>query len=347
MQHSSSLPGSAENQSLLLGVSLIIMGCASSAIGLAMMKRSTDVESALPLHLRWRWMIGFFNLAIFATVLNLISFGLLPLALISPFAGLTMVFSILLAATGLLHASERISYEQCRGCAIVLTGLTVVSLYGPHASGQGADTIAALLALFTAPPFVVFASVTVSTVAAYLWVLYAPSAAHFRPEPSSFVSTVCSAYAASVCGALSQLFLKVVSLACHEAVADEGPGLLIFLHPTVAVAFVGLALAAPLQLHLLNSTLASSPVSYAVPVYQALLTLLTTAAGGVFFSEFNRMSAQRTLVYAGGAAVSLSGLIVLGSAAQEAQAAGTSEGSQPLVFGYDSIENDPSSADEP
>jgi hypothetical protein len=130
-------------------------------------------------------------------------------------------------------------------------------------------------------------------------------------------------------------------------VADEGPGLLIFLHPTVAVAFVGLALAAPLQLHLLNSTLASSPVSYAVPVYQALLTLLTTAAGGIFFSEFNRMSAQRTLVYAGGAAVSLSGLIVLGSAAQEAQAAGTSEGSQPLVFGYDSIETDPSSADEP
>ena len=34
MQHSSSLQGSTENQSLLLGVSLIIMGCASSAIGL-------------------------------------------------------------------------------------------------------------------------------------------------------------------------------------------------------------------------------------------------------------------------------------------------------------------------
>ena len=288
--------------SLVLGLGLIIIGCFSSAIGLGLMKRSTDVEMELPLHKRYRWMLGFLFLVVNATVLDLIAFGLIPLALISPFSGLTMVFSLCLAASGLLHSPERISYEQAKGCGLVLLGLTVASVCGPHASARGAETMPVLLEHFSAPAFINYMVISVSMVAAYLWVLLVPSAAKYRPDSKSWMTTVGSAYTASVCGALSQLFMKVVSIALHEAAAGGGTGQYagygLLLHPAVAISLVGLVLAAPLQLFLINNTLASSPVSYAVPVYQALLTLLTTAAGGIFFREFAKTTMMTNLLCA-------------------------------------------------
>ena len=47
-----------------------------------------------------------------------------------------------------------------------------------------------------------------------------------------------------------------------------------------------LVVCAVVQLYFLHSTLANSPVSYGVPTYQTLLTLLTIISGGTFFSEF-------------------------------------------------------------
>jgi len=113
--------------------------------------------------------------------------------------------------------------------------------------------------------------------------------------------------------------MKVLSLALHQAAQA---GVAAVQHPVVAMSFVGLITAAPLQLYLLNSTLASSPMSYAVPVYQALLTLLTTAAGGVFFREFARTSTTANLAYSIGALTSLAGLGVLGNAKQAAVESG-------------------------
>ena len=96
--------------------------------------------------------------------------------------------------------------------------------------------------------------------------------------------------------------MKVCSLSLHEA-ASAGPAALIA-HgglPAVLVALLGLLTCAPLQLYLLNACLVSSPVSYAVPVYQALLVLLTTMAGGLFFKEFERTSLGGNCVYVLGA----------------------------------------------
>ena len=70
---------------------------------------------------------------------------------------------------------------------------------------------------------------------------------------------------------------------CQVTAVGYGP---VASQPAVYVAIFGLGLTAPMQLYLLNTTLASSPISYAVPVYQALLVMLTTAAGGLFFQEF-------------------------------------------------------------
>ena len=51
-----------------------------------------------------------------------------------------------------------------------------------------------------------------------------------------------------------------------------------------------LGICAPLQLYLLHATLAGSPVGLAVPMYQAMMILMTISAGGVFFDEFASIS---------------------------------------------------------
>lgn len=308
----------ADSSALSLGLTLVVCGCASSALGLALMKRSNDVEhgAILPrFWLRWRWWCGFIFLVVNATVLDLIAYGLVPLALIAPFAGLTMIFALAIAASGCIHKREALGLRHGLGAVLVVSGVTVASTFGPHVAGD-VSSMSEILALFGNTAFVAFAVGTLFTVGVYLAVLHASALRQYRPSPTSHATTIFSAYSSAVCGALSQLFMKVVSLALHET-ATTGPAALIASGglPAVIVALAGLLSTAPLQLYLLNGTLASSPVSYAVPVYQALLVLLTTAAGGLFFGEFQRTTLGSDCAYAGGGVLAIAGLVVLGAAA--------------------------------
>ena len=67
--------------------------------------------------------------------------------------------------------------------------------------------------------------------------------------------------------------------------------------PPGVVALLGLAVTAPTQLYLLNTTLASSTVALSVPLYQSLMILLTVTAGGIFFREFDDASAASMAVF--------------------------------------------------
>ena len=47
-----------------------------------------------------RWLIGFCFLGILTTVVDVYVLGILPLSLVAPFAGLTIVFTLLIASSG-------------------------------------------------------------------------------------------------------------------------------------------------------------------------------------------------------------------------------------------------------
>ena len=218
--------------SLALGIAIIITGCASSSIGLALMKQSSEVERDLPCHSRWRWMLGFIFLVVNATVLVLIEYGLIPLAIIAPFAGLTMVFSLILAVSGLLHERESLSITQGFAALLVIIGVVVASHFGPHSSAN-VDSMDEILRDFHDGHFLAFAAVTLGQVALYLAVLHVPALSWMRPPETSPLTTAFSAYTASVCGALSQLFMKVVSLAL-QTLGTKGP--VVLQQPTVYIA---------------------------------------------------------------------------------------------------------------
>ena len=79
------------------GIVVQVMSCLCAAIGLSFMKLSSlrDGDS-LPIQ-RPLWWLGFLFLSVVATALDVVVLGILPLSMVAPFAGLTIVFSIIIA----------------------------------------------------------------------------------------------------------------------------------------------------------------------------------------------------------------------------------------------------------
>ena len=165
-------------------------------------------------------------LVVNATVVDIIVFGMLPLSVIAPFAGLTIVFSLLIASTGCIGSKESLEPIDTLYVGLVLAGVTIVSLFGPHNTGEGVPS-RQILYHFRSPVFVVFATLDLLIVAAWTAIYCLPSLHKFKPSGRGrgmLASTVLSAYAAATCGAMSQLFLKIVATAMSEAVATDGLG---------------------------------------------------------------------------------------------------------------------------
>ena len=159
------------------------------------------------------------------------------------------------------------------------------------------------------------------------------------------LTTPLSAYAAAVCGALSQTFLKSVSVAISYSfslpVSDGmswGATALqeVWLQPPMPIALVGVATCAPLQLFLIDVCLASGAVTYAVPLYQALLVSLEIIAAAIFFRELEHEPIARLFGFALGVAVATAGLVVLSSS--EANARRPSKSSQSVGPKQDDVE---------
>ena len=312
---------SAANTSLVYGVPLIVLGCAASAVGLALMKRSGEVEAHVPPYRAWRWLLGFCCLAFLQTFCDAASLSMLPLAVVAPFAGLTIVFSLALAVSGLLSSErESLSNWDVGGAVAVLVGVTCVSLASPHESSTGtlAQASAALLdPVFAAPAGVALVAAASCLLGAHC----ARMGGVCRP------TAPLAACGAAACGALSQFAIKVLSLSVREAMqAPPTPGgtsavasLLAWAHPTALCSLCAISFTAPTQLLLLQHAL-SARASLVVPLYQASLVSLTTLTGGVAFHEFRAMAASSALTYALGLLVATAGLLAL-SRADDADAA--------------------------
>lgn len=316
------------------GILLIPIGCISSASGLLLMKASVMERPDLPAYKNVRWLLGFFLLGIMATVVDVIVLGMLPLSVVAPFAGLTIVFSLLLASSGLITGQkEQLSRSDLTAIFLVLCGVTLVSAFGPHSSE--APSLSVLIAAFQRPRFGGLILVAATSSAARICRRTPVSSASSAPSGAGVTekehgsegggaiadgggasstgggggsaawAALVSAFAAATCGCLSQLMLKLLSTSLGSLSTSPDA------YAPLGCALVGLAFSAPMHLKLLNETLAGASVAIAVPCYQFLLLGCTTAAGGLLFDEFAGSTPQSLLCYAIGVATATAGLVVL------------------------------------
>lgn len=314
-----------DSLSLAAGVPLVVGGCASNSIGLALMKRSGQVEADLPVYCAWRWCCGFFCLAIVQTACDALSLTLLPLSVVAPFAGLTIVFSLLIVAVGGCGAevAEVLSRADLLGAACVLIGVSCVASSASHSSPQPLTVERAAAALL-APAFALPALLTLLGTTSCLLIPRLLGARRVCP------AALCACGAAA-CGAFSQINIKMLSLATQTYFHSAGVGERLAaasgaVEPLVngseseseaatarmlaLSSLLGLAITAPSQLSLLTSAL-DARASLVVPLYQFCLVTLTTAVGGLTFHEFDALRPSDGWMYAGGALVATAGLLVL------------------------------------
>ena len=295
---------------LVLGVPLIVLGCLSSALGFALMKRSGEVESHLPPWLAWRWLLGFVCLAFLQTFCDAASLSMLPLSVVAPFAGLTIVFSLVIAASGVLSDSkEKLSTADVMAAAAVLFGVTCVSLASPPPSSEA--TLDEASDALLDPIFAVPVLLTLGSAASCLLTTYLNRAGLCASRPSPLLAAI----GAASCGALSQFAIKVLSLSV-QAMGGAAPSgglmatLMAWAHPVALLGVGTLCFSAPTQLSLLQTALAAR-ASLVVPLYQASLVSLTTLTGGVAFHEFRAMQSYNIAAYSAGLLVATAGLLTL------------------------------------
>jgi hypothetical protein len=290
----------------IIGIMCLLVGCFFAAIGMVLMKASAQIESRLPWHRRTRWFLGCTSLVVNASVMETCALALAPLSLLAPFGGCTIVFSTLLARCGALSDREAVHDSRWLAICVMLVGVTVVSIYGPHSGVEVTEEN--VYYLLGGRGFLLFAGG--STVAiACVSVVWCRGPGE-GPLPSTLVPLL--AYASASCGALSISALKVVALALRSLAEPRAAGArneLLAPHSWLAAA--ALVVYAPLQLALLNSAIVQSPVSYAVPMYESLLIVLSIVAGGTFYREFDGMSAQATYGFVAGVAVTVGGVCLL------------------------------------
>ena len=186
-----------------MGELLILVGCMCSAIGLILMKHSTNVESELPFMKRPFWWTGFLFLMTNALVIDVIAFSLAPLSLVAPFSGVTIVFTTWLASSGLLFVKESVDMMDTASTCVALVGVMLTSIFGPHVSD--AHDAHEMYGYLSKPGFRGFLAASLSTLA-LLWVIFLSGAGGLRSMTPYRVAVF--SYTSALSGSMSMLFLK-------------------------------------------------------------------------------------------------------------------------------------------
>ena len=310
-----------------------------------MQKHSADVEKGRPLHRRWRFWVGLTVNLGSEVGLTTVALALAPLSFIAPLAGLAVVFNAVIAHLGLVPGvRERMRRTEWLATACIVAGVTLVAVAGPGGSGEPADadalevSVASLPAAFSQTIFHVYAACSATIVVVWLMVseqrCFPRLRERWRPRDDSILASVGSSFTAALTSGFSIIFLKVVALGVAEWLASGAPPT----EPLVYSCFGALCVSAPLQLYLLNLTLASGRATFTIPLYLSLTMIVTSASGGILFSEFaavlHRAPAPLWLVvYCVAVLIVMSGLVVLSSRqerrAQERRRSSAGVGRQP------------------
>jgi hypothetical protein len=279
------------------------------------MKSSSEADPGVAPWRSRRWLAGFLLLGIIATCMDLYVLATLPLSIVAPFSGLTIVFSLALAGTGLISKREPLGRANLLACSVTLLGVTLVSTFGPR-EAESPPTGAQLLSDLLSPTFVLLLVVGYSAAALRMLVCRGrvPEQQQQAPMQGSvrtWALPALSAFGAACCACVAQLLVKLFATTLGSVLT--GAAAFPATAPALLIELGGLIGNSVLHLTLLNITLAGSDVSLAVPLYQSLVLLVVSAAGGIIFHEFD--SCPTLGLYFVGILTSLIGLALISYAA--------------------------------
>mmetsp|Transcript_22691 Transcript_22691/g.73440 ORF Transcript_22691/g.73440 Transcript_22691/m.73440 type:complete len:505 (+) Transcript_22691:111-1625(+) len=299
-----------------IGLTLALCSVILTNISLLIQKYSAQVESGKPLYKRWRFIFGFILNTGSEIGLSAPASLFAPLSLLAPLGGVAVVVNALMTRFGCVCGiKERLSFLEWLATFLVMCGVALVAFSGP--GGDTQVVLADLPAQFSQPAFLAFL-IPAMVLVCFALFLSPPCrcaeiklAVRLRPAQGTPTRSALSGFTAATCGAFSVLALKISLFTIIEFAA----GRIAYPPPLSILCFLVLATCAPLQLYLLNLSLAAGKATFCIPLYLSLLMLFISFFGGVLFYEFGSLMRDPyplyLCLYIAGCLLVLLGLAVL------------------------------------
>lgn len=237
----------------LLGFPLMVAASLLTSTGLILMKQSAMTEGDRPLYRRHRWLLGFLLMAILSTACDGTAYSLLPLAVVASFAGLNIVFTMLIASNGWICPKEPLTWAELGAAALIVAGVGAASACGPRAPENGPQSVGQVEEQFGYPGFIAFLVTAMTSITVTLVLRcwgWSPRVA--------LTAIILSAYSAAACGAICALSLKCVALVVRNSIGGDGSG---WKSWSTYLAFGGLVFSGPVQFFMLHHALSSGRVA--------------------------------------------------------------------------------------
>ena len=213
-----------------------------------------------------------------AAGLDTLCYALAPLALSAPLTLLVLVFNQYMVRRGCIVAKQPISSGTTGATGVIIVGMLLSTIFGPRCNST--PTINQMRGYIVRPAFLYYAVTALLLISSCVL----PRLLLRKPK-HVVVKALWYGVGATLCGSLSNLGLKCVSLAIRVSLEGDMQfdelTTWAFLLVTIVVALTNVAL--------MNACVSAAPPAYGIPVYQSMLVLATIVAGGLFYDEFSQV----------------------------------------------------------
>ena len=270
-----------------------------------------------------------------AAGLDTLCYALAPLALSAPLTLLVLVFNQIMVRTGCIVAKQPISNGATFATGVIIVGMFLSTIFGPMCNST--PTINQMRGYIFRPAFLYYAVTCIVLILSCVL----PRLLLRKPK-HVIVKALWYGVGATLCGSLSNLGLKCVSLAIRVSIEgdmqfgeityapphtpDQQPTRPACMRPSALTtsfasssrrhrtwAFLLVTIVVALtNVALMNACVSAAPPAYGIPVYQSMLVLATIVAGGLFYDEFSQLTTLgKRAGFWGGVGLTLGGVILL------------------------------------
>jgi len=304
----------------IVGVAASLISSAGSAIGLVMQKFAHNSQEALPEGEKWPekgglilsplWMFGFVLLVIIPLPFDLVALSLAPQSIVTTLTGATIVMVQVFAPYIL---GERVTVTDWIATVVILVGCVLTTAFGSHCSVD--YELETLLALYEEEVFL-YAEVWYwfTIIVAYMMIYIGLPRMFVDGDEYSEYSrrkwtSVCYAYLAGTWAANQNIMFKSVGELIAKAwgYGDDSA----WSSGYTYLLMTGVLFLSIIQLVSLNKGLAMWKATKNLPIYNVVLTVMSTTYGGIYYQEYKTMTPLGLVFFIVGLVVICFGIALL------------------------------------
>ena len=257
-----------------LGTLMATIGAITSGFGMNLIRSSSKIERSKPWYCRRRLLIGIALACLINTFLDCVAFAIMPLAIIAPIGGVTIVSSVLFARCGLSGETQRFTYTQAVCVAIIVCGVAGVAIFGPHPAPV--VNVHQTVHRIHNDSFVIYQIITISALA----IVYIAMCTRGGQWLNHTTLTVLCAVAGGMCSGIAQCLMKVLAVAIADYMLHRSLPFALF---DFWLSMVELIVIALFLLHMLTTCLSNAPLIISSSLYQVCVIVFTITAGCAFY----------------------------------------------------------------